>query len=158
MRLECTQIIRRHIPDQVRALFVLVPHPVPIVDHMLGKVPLLEAAPDLVIVADAPSRRGGNEDRPVVKSVFARRTQASGELGDPNREVAWGNLDPRVPFVYSFVLGFRCRSKARREGYREGTRKGQHRARGRGRREELTPVSGHHLGGLAVVLHCEYRI
>ena len=121
VRLECVQIIRRHIPDQVRAFFVLVPHPVSIVDHVLGKVPLLEAAPDLVIVADAPSCGGGDEDRPVVKSVFARRTQASGELGDPNWEVAWRDLDQSVPFVDNFILGFRRWCKARREGCREGT-------------------------------------
>ena len=101
--------------------FLLFPLGVTIVDDVLRKVSGLQAAADLVKVADSAPGRRRDEDGPVVKSVFAIRAVASGELGNPNREVAWGDLEPRVWFVYNFILGLRCRSKARGVGYGMGT-------------------------------------
>lgn len=85
-------------------------------DDVLGKVSSLKAAPDLVEITDATPGRRGDEDGPVIKSVFAIRAVAPGELGDPDWEVAGGDLDPRIPSVYNLVLWLRCRSKTRGVG------------------------------------------
>ena len=126
MCLQSLQITRRHPSNQVRAS-LLIPLGVTIVNDVLSKVPGLQATADLVKVADAAPGRRGDEDGPVVKSDTAIRAVASGKLSNPNREVAWGDLD-RVPVVYNFILGFRCRSKARGVGcggdtQREGQRR-----------------------------------
>lgn len=96
VRLKRRQKLRDHIPDQMRPPLVAIPFGVSIVDHVLGEVSLLEAASDLVIVADTPLGRGGNEDGPMVESGLAGGTRAAGELCDSDREVARRNLNVRL--------------------------------------------------------------
>jgi len=116
------------------------------VDDMLGKVSGLKAASDLVEITDAAPGRRGDEDGPVIKSVFAIRAVAPGELGDSDREVAEGDLDPRVPPVYNLILRLRCRSKTCGIGYGTGKQKESMGCNSGGRSGELTPVSGHQFG------------
>ena len=121
MRLQRPKIIWRHPSNQVGAP-LLFPLGVTIVDDVLSEVPGLQAAADLVKVANPAPGRRRDEDGPVVKSDVAIRAVASGKLDNLNREVARRDLDPGVPGVFNFVLGLRCRSKTRGVGCGAGTK------------------------------------
>lgn len=110
MLLQSAQMIWVHPPNQVSAL-MFKPLGVMFVDDMLGKVTRLLVAADLVIVADAATP-GGDVDRPLIVTLAVIWAIVWGELNDLQGEVTSGNLDPRVPVMYDFVLWPQCPSTA----------------------------------------------